>query len=330
MAQTKSKRSKKPRNQKRAEAAPQTGSAPPPASAPTAAIAPTAIATRTLPAQWQDWIAENLARGCGEADMALVMVDNGFDLSYASNAISVIRDMARRVKAANIDLGAINPYRCEPIRLPAVGALQTQGNSVGIGFVMTDPNVALLEDLLSPADCEELIEQSRGKLKRSEVVNRKTGGFEVDAVRTSEGTHFERGESETIRRIEQRIADVTGVPVENGEPLQILHYEVGGEYLPHHDYFEPDDPGSAVHVATGGQRIATIVIYLNTVPSGGETAFPNLDLSVRARAGNAVYFEYSNSDDELDERCLHAGVPVEKGEKWIATKWLRQSTYSRS
>lgn len=323
MAQTKSKRSKKQPQVKLAEAAP------PPASALTAASATPAAGIRSLPTQWQDWIAENLARGCVEADMATVMIDNGFDPVYSAHAISVMRDMARRITAANIDLGALRAYRCEPIRIPAVGALETQGNSVGIGFVMTDPNVALLEDLLSPADCEELIEQSRGKLKRSEVVNRKTGGVEVDAVRTSEGTHFERGESETIRRIEQRIADITGVPVENGEPLQILHYGVGGEYLPHHDYFEPDDPGSALHVATGGQRIATIVIYLNSVPRGGETTFPSLDLSVRARAGNAVYFEYSNSDNELDERCLHAGVPVEEGEKWIATKWLRQSTYSR-
>ena len=324
MAQTKSKRSKKQSHVKPAQAAP------PPANELTAASAASPAGIRSLPAQWQDWIAENLARGCGEADMAMVMIDNGFDPVYSANAISVIKDMARRLTAANVDLGSLSGYRCEPIRIPALSALESQGNSVGIGFVMTDPNVALLEDLLSPADCEELIEQSRGKLKRSEVVNRKTGGFEVDAVRTSEGTHFERGESETIRRIEQRIADVTGVPVENGEPLQILHYGVGGEYLPHHDYFEPDDPGSAVHVATGGQRIATIVIYLNTVPRGGETSFPSLDLSVRARAGNAVYFEYSNSDSELDERCLHAGVPVEEGEKWIATKWLRQSTYSRT
>ncbi|MFK7966150.1 MAG: prolyl hydroxylase family protein [Burkholderiaceae bacterium] len=322
MAQSKRRKPKKQ--------SPASDIAPVQAAASRASVSQPSVApVRSLPAQWQDWIAENLTRGCAEADMTKVMVENGFDATYATHAISVIRDMARRVQAANIDVGSLSTYRCEPIRLPPVASIQAQDQSVGIGFVMTDPNVALLEGLLSPSDCEELIEQSRGKLKRSEVVNRKTGGFEVDAVRTSEGTHFERGETETIRRIEQRIAEVTGVPVENGEPLQILHYEIGGEYLAHHDYFEPNDPGSAVHLATGGQRIATIVIYLNTVPAGGETGFPNLDLSVRARAGNAVYFEYSNSDNELDERCLHAGVPVEKGEKWIATKWLRQSAYTR-
>ncbi len=290
---------------------------------------PPDIVPRSLPAQWQDWIAENLSRGCAEAEMVRVMVDNGFDGGFAGAAISVIRDMAKRVRDANIDIGAIAGYRCEPIRLPDSGSVQVANRSVGIGFVMADPNIALLEGLLDDDECAELIEQSRGKLKRSEVVNRKTGDFEVNPVRTSEGTHFARGETELVARLEARIAAVTGIPVDCGEPLQILHYQVGGEYLAHHDYFEPSDPGSAVHMAAGGQRVATLVIYLNDVPLGGATRFPNLDLAVRARQGNAVYFEYCNSDSELDERCLHAGLPVEQGEKWIATKWLRQSAYVR-
>ncbi|MGH1357847.1 MAG: 2OG-Fe(II) oxygenase [Burkholderiaceae bacterium] len=326
MTQTKSKRARKSKSS-RAQSKNQQAS-----TQSTAALSPTKPAglARSLPAQWQDWIAENLTRGCSEDQMTAVMVENGYDATYAATAISVIRDMAKRVQNANIDLGELAGYRSEAMRLPAASEVATADHRVGIGFVMTDPNVGLLEHLLTPQECEELIEQSAGKLKRSEVVNRQTGGFEINEVRTSEGTYFERGETETIARIEQRIADITGVPVENGEPLQILHYNEGGEYLPHHDYFEPEDPGSKVHVASGGQRIATLVIYLNTVPSGGETNFPNLDVSVRARAGCAVYFEYCNSDTELDERCLHAGVPVLAGEKWIATKWLRQSAYIRT
>ncbi len=326
MTQSKSRRARKSRSAN-AQTARQAAS-----NQASAGVSPTQPAglARSLPAQWQDWIAENLTRGCREDEMTKVMVENGFDASYAATAISVIRDMAKRVQNANIDLGELAAYRCEPMRLPAASEVNTDDHPVGIGFVMTDPNVGLLENLLTPAECRELIEQSSGKLKRSEVVNRQTGGNEVNEVRTSEGTHFERGETETIRRIEQRIARITGVPVENGEPIQILHYNVGGEYLAHHDYFEPQDPGSAVHVASGGQRIATLVMYLNTVPEGGETTFPNLDLSVRAREGSAVYFEYCNNDTELDERCLHAGVPVITGEKWIATKWLRQSAYIRS
>jgi prolyl 4-hydroxylase len=115
--------------------------------------------------------------------------------------------------------------------------------------------------------------------------------------------------------------------VEQGEPLQILHYGLKGEYLPHHDYFDPNDPGSPVILKTGGQRIATLVMYLNTPEEGGATHFPELDLDVKARKGSAVYFEYMNKNGQLDSRSLHAGMPVLKGEKWVATKWLRESNY---
>ncbi|MEZ5661867.1 MAG: 2OG-Fe(II) oxygenase, partial [Burkholderiaceae bacterium] len=76
-------------------------------------------------------------------------------------------------------------------------------------------------------------------------------------------------------------------------------------------------------------RIATLVLYLNTVEEGGETAFPKINVAVRARQGAAAYFEYHNAQGQLDPRCLHAGVPVRRGEKWIATKWLRESAYVR-
>ena len=77
----------------------------------------------------------------------------------------------------------------------------------------------------------------------------------------------------------------------------------------------------------GGQRVATVVVYLADVEGGGETVFPGIGLSIRPRAGSAAYFEYFNQQGLVDSRCLHAGAPVSRGEKWIATKWLRHSDY---
>jgi prolyl 4-hydroxylase len=283
----------------------------------------------TLPPQWQDWIAENLARGCSEPEMAGIMTQNGFDAGFASSAIAVMRDMSERVVTGQVSMPEQSSYVNDPIRIAPGGQVDAGDRKVDIGFVMTNPNMALVENLLSPQECEQLIEASRGKLKRSEVVNRETGEFEVNSVRTSAGTHFARGENDLVRKLENRIAVLTGVPVDHGEPLQVLYYQVGGEYLPHQDFFEPKDPGSAVHMEAGGQRVATMVIYLNTVPGGGETEFPTMSVSVKAREGCAIYFEYTNKLNQLDPRCLHAGVPVTEGEKWIVTKWLRQKPYVR-
>lgn len=280
-----------------------------------------------LAPDWQDWLAGNVVRGCSDTDMLATMRQSGFDEHYARVAISVVRSMTERVqRQAPAMLAA---YRADPCRLPGSARFRAADRDIGIGFALADPNIALLHDLISEPECEKLIAMSAGKLTRSSVLDRQSGGDEISAVRTSEGTFFERGENALVARLEQRIAALTGLPVEHGEPLQILHYKPGNEYLAHHDYFDPADPGSAEVLKSGGQRVATLIIYLNDVAGGGETRFPELSLDIRPSRGNAVYFEYLNAAGELDSRCLHAGVPVTQGEKWIATKWLRQGPYHR-
>ena len=149
------------------------------------------------------------------------------------------------------------------------------------------------------------------------------GRHQTDERRTSQGMFFAIGETPLVQRIEQRIADLLAIPVTHGEGLQILHYQPGQEYEPHFDWFNPDQPGYSAVTSRGGQRIASVVMYLNTPEEGGGTAFPRIGLTVTAMRGSAVYFAY----DTGDEASLHAGLPVLKGEKWIATKWLRERPY---
>jgi len=148
---------------------------------------------------------------------------------------------------------------------------------------------------------------------------------EYDAI--SEGTFFAINENDFIARIDRRIAQVMHWPLENGEGIQILNYKIGGEYQTHFDYFPPGDPGSQRHLGHGGQRVSTLIVYLNDVEAGGETVFPSIHLSVVPRKGAAVYFEYCNSKGQIDPLTLHGGLPVVLGEKWIATKWMRQHRY---
>jgi prolyl 4-hydroxylase len=281
---------------------------------------------RPLPPELQDWITASLVNGGQDANLIAGLAQQGYDPQYATCAVAVIRSMTERVQQSNPEL--LRQYDCDPIRLPAgVNKLRVGDREVEIVVSMTNPNIAVIRNLLAPQECEKLIQLSRGKLTRSQVVASTTGHLELSKVRTSEGTHFEYGENAIVQRLEARIAALFGRPVDTAEPAQILHYHVGGEYLAHHDYFDPSDAGSAHHIARGGQRIATLVTYLNDVELGGETHFPELDLSIRPSAGSAVYFEYCNSQGQLDTRCLHAGVPVLRGEKWIATKWFRQERY---
>lgn len=190
---------------------------------------------------------------------------------------------------------------------------------------MFNPRVVVFGNLLSDEECDELIAQARPRLARSLTVATKTGGEEVNADRTSNGMFFQRGESPLVRRIEQRIARLVNWPEENGEGLQVLHYTAGAEYKPHYDYFDPDEPGTPTILKRGGQRVATLVMYLAEPQKGGGTVFPDVHLEVAPKRGNAVFFSYERAHPST--RTLHGGAPVLEGEKWIATKWLRERKF---
>jgi prolyl 4-hydroxylase len=190
---------------------------------------------------------------------------------------------------------------------------------------MYHPRVVVFGGLLSDQECDQLIELARPRLARSLTVQTRTGGEEVNQDRTSEGMFFARGENELIARVEARIAALVDWPVENGEGVQVLRYTPGTEYKPHYDYFDPNEPGTPSILRRGGQRVGTVVMYLGEPEKGGGTSFPDVHLVVAPKRGNAVFFSYERPHPST--RTLHGGTPVLAGEKWIATKWLRERRF---
>jgi len=267
----------------------------------------------------EQWLARHIAQGFAADALVLSMLRSGYDDAFA-----------RRAVAAAFAQGADGAAPARPAATagpPALYAADGGDRQVPILFRLASPQVQLFQQLLTDDECDALVALSRGRLARSPVVNPDTGDENLIDARTSMGAMFQVAEHALIARIEARIAAVTGVPAEHGEGLQILNYKPGGEYQPHFDYFNPQRPGEARQLSVGGQRIATLVIYLNTPEAGGATAFPRVGLEVAPVKGNAVYFSYLLPDGTLDERTLHAGLPVASGEKWIATKWLRERPY---
>jgi prolyl 4-hydroxylase len=284
-------------------------------------------------AEWQVWLSTNAQRGCSPASMIEEMVKAGF---APATATAMVQGVSRPSSAASpataatvATLAAVTPsaYRYD-------AAPVAQGNSVRIGeheikvlLRCQRPQVVVFGEVLTPDECNEMIERSRHRLQRSTIVDPVTGRQDVIPNRTSAGIWFQRGEDAFIDRLEQRIASLMNWPLDHGEGLQVMHYQVGGEYRPHFDYFPPDQAGSAVHTTRVGQRVATLIMYLNDVPDGGETLFPEAGISVVPKQGGAVYFRYLNGLRQLDPLSLHGGEPVLGGEKWIMTKWVREHPY---
>jgi prolyl 4-hydroxylase len=297
-----------------------------------------------LTAEWLSWIDTNIARGVVPQTLIDTLTMKGVEPELAAysvrsrmpgflvqnpNARAPLQPSAQVQRALAIHGHHEQaPYQHEGMALKIGNAVDINGHRIGVASRCEKPHVIVFDNVLAPAECEQLIALSRARLEGSTTVDDLTGKAEPHPDRSSEGTFFKLNETPFIAGLDARIAALMQVPVDNGEGLQILKYLVGGEYKPHYDYFPPALPGSAVHIARGGQRIATLIIYLNTVSDGGETIFPEINFNVVPVQGRAVYFSYFDRNGHIDPLTYHGGNPVKQGEKWIATKWVRERVYA--
>lgn len=288
----------------------------------------TATGHQTVTEDLRRWMIAQAEAGCRPADVLAAMKTSGWDEDVAIEAMEqTLRQRLdelgpRKVAAQTLPPGSVVP---EPALSGAPIVPLSDGHSVRVLTTMRLPRVVVFGGLLTDAECEGLMALARPRLLRSETVDNDTGGSEVNAARTSDGMFFERGEAALIKSIEARIAELLRWPLENGEGLQVLRYRPGAEYLPHHDYFDPAHTGTPRILERGGQRVGTLVMYLNTPDGGGATTFPDVGLEVAPVRGNAVFFSYDRA--HVNTKTLHGGAPVTAGEKWVATKWLREGVF---
>lgn len=190
----------------------------------------------------------------------------------------------------------------------------------------TRPRVWTVDGLLNADECRLLIAHSESRLQRSRTLDPATGQPVPRELRTSSDAALDPIlEDIALRAVQLRMAAAAGMPLVNAEHLTVLRYEPGQEYRPHRDYLPPgtierDRPQA-------GNRTRTVCVYLNDVDAGGETEFPVAGLQVSPKPGRAVIFDSLHADGTPDVDSLHAGLPVQRGVKWLATLWLRQAPY---
>ncbi len=268
----------------------------------------------------RDWIVEQARAGHRPEAVLEAMKSSGWREDIALEALETV--LSGMVEEHAQGPGLSPPNRVPELLLtgssPRVWAHDREGS---ILMSMREPRVVVFGNLLADEECDEMVELADQRLARSHTVDTSTGDSEVNAARTSDGMFFSRGEHLVCERLEARLAALVQWPLENGEGLQVLRYRPGAEYKPHYDYFDPVQPGTPSILKRGGQRVATIVTYLNTPTRGGATTFPDVGLEIAPLKGHAVFFSYDRPHPTT--RTLHGGAPVLEGEKWVATKWLR-------
>ncbi|XP_061341903.1 probable prolyl 4-hydroxylase 9 [Gastrolobium bilobum] len=202
------------------------------------------------------------------------------------------------------------------------------------------PRALYFPNFASAELCESIIYMARRGLKPSMVALRKGDTKEsTEGIRTSSGVFISASEDKMgiLDVIEEKIARATKIPRTHYEAFNILRYEVGQKYNSHYDAFHPAEYGPQK-----SQRMASFLLYLTDVPEGGETMFRfenglNMDgsygyedcigLRVRPRKGDGLLFYSLFPNGTIDPASLHGSCPVIKGEKWVATKWIRDQAW---
>lgn len=98
------------------------------------------------------------------------------------------------------------------------------------------PQIVIFHDFLSDSEIDVVKALAEPKLRRATVQNSVTGNLETAKYRISKSAWLTNREHEVVRRISQRIADVTGLELSTAEELQVVNYGIGGHYEPHYDF----------------------------------------------------------------------------------------------
>ncbi|HEX8261482.1 MAG TPA: 2OG-Fe(II) oxygenase [Allosphingosinicella sp.] len=190
--------------------------------------------------------------------------------------------------------------------------------------VSEQPRIRTFERFASPAECDWVIAIARGRLNPAWVWDPLTGRNRPDPSRTNRGLDLGVAEMDLVVQIlRARISTASNLPLPVFEPAQIMHYSVGQEFRPHHDYLDPGQPGDREQIARLGQRIATFLLYLNDDYEGGETEFLKTGFRYRGGKGDALLFANVDAGRAPDPLTTHAGRPPTRGEKWILSQWIR-------
>jgi hypothetical protein len=191
--------------------------------------------------------------------------------------------------------------------------------------LFAEPQIHAAPGFLSPELCETLIARARPLLGPAPVYNELRGGnTTADERRHSSAALAKITDIDLVTEaVCHRVCALAGTTADHAESMQVLHYRPGEYFAPHLDCWNPEFEGHVETLRRYGQRIVTVLVYLNDDFEGGETEFLALRTRHKGHKGDALMFRNVAADGLPDPRTLHAGRPPVQGEKWLLSVWIR-------
>jgi prolyl 4-hydroxylase len=187
---------------------------------------------------------------------------------------------------------------------------------------LDNPPIYGIKEFLSPIECQQLIDLSKDNMTKSIVVDDKNI---FSDTRTS-STFFLGKNNEMYKILSERVSKLLNIRIEQQEPPQVTLYKYGQFYKEHYDHFDTKIESGRKSLKTGGQRIATVLIYLNQPSEGGGTYFKKLGFKVKPRTGSTLLFFPATLDGRYDPLTLHEAEEA-KDDKWVCQIWIRQKDF---
>jgi prolyl 4-hydroxylase len=181
----------------------------------------------------------------------------------------------------------------------------------------------VVHGILNQEECDYIIKTADASFARSSVI----GDDGPNETRTSETAWISKSDP-VARKVIEHACKLAGKPYENSEDLQVVRYLPGTYYRAHHDACCEESESCSIFANRGGQRMGTLLVYLNDEFTDGETHFPDYgDIKIKAPKGSAIFFEPLGSSDKCHPKALHAGLPISSGTKYVCNAWVRESAF---
>jgi prolyl 4-hydroxylase len=199
-------------------------------------------------------------------------------------------------------------------------------------LLSTDPLILTIDSFLTDEECNHVIKISKDKLAKAKTCYySKEEQKKIEDInykgRTNKSCWLEADTDKIIKSIFNKASKLLNTDYTFFETLQVIYYKTGEEYKHHFDAWDKEETEKfEKYTSERGNRVFTLLFYLNDVIKGGETEFnmTKTNIKVKCKKGKALLFKNTNEDGSLNKHSLHAGLSVIEGEKWGCNLWLRE------
>lgn len=218
---------------------------------------------------------------------------------------------------------AANPDKSALARVGAEVSERLAQDPLVYKIPVEQADIYAVSDFLSDEECQHLMGLIDEVAKPSQVFE------EVyrDKYRTSYSGDVDPSDS-FVRMVERRLGDLLGLELSWGESVQGQRYHPGQEFKEHCDWFDTRSQYWKEEIVRGGQRSWTAMVFLNDVEEGGATEFPRLGISIPPQGGALLLWNNADREGKPNDATTHAALPVERGVKYVITKWFRTRPWS--